>query len=150
MNYASKWPGDATKERTTFGGLLRGALMSRVRSTGNKTTEEKLVKLLKEYGLKGWRRRQAVYGHPDFVWRSQHLAVFVDGCFWHGHDCKKTKLPKTNAMAWAEKIQNNRARDLRVKNKLRRDGWKVIRIWECRLVTNPGREIRRIKRALNL
>ena len=141
----SSWPGDAQKELTTFGRLRRGELMSRVRSTGNQTTEKKLAFLLKKAGLTGWRRHQQLLGHPDFVWPKVKVAVFVDGCFWHGHNCGKNVTPKTNFKAWRDKIERNQARDRRVARYLRQAGWKVIRIWECRLSKEPERCVGRIQ-----
>lgn len=141
----SSWPGDARKELTTFGWLRRGELMSRVRSTGNQTTEKKLALLLRKAGLTGWRRHQPLPGNPDFVWLKFKIALFVDGCFWHGHNCGRNVTPKTNAKAWRDKIERNQARDQRVVRSLRQLGWKVIRIWECRLAKEPDRCLRRIK-----
>ena len=143
----SRWPGDAEKERTTFGGLRRGQLMSRVRSTGNLTTEKRLASLLRKAGLTGWRRHQNLPGKPDFVWRKVKIAVFVDGCFWHGHDCRNL-TPKKNAEAWKDKIESTRARDRQNNGILNQKGWKVIRIWECRLTKNPDQCIRRIRKEL--
>ncbi len=144
----SKWPGDATKEVTSFGGLTRAALMSRVRGIGNKTTEVRLATALRRAGLKGWRRGIRLPGKPDFAWGRERLAVFVDGCFWHGHDCGKNVAPRTNAEQWREKILNNGRRDRRVAAELRRRGWSVLRVWECHLRTHEDRCIRRIERAL--
>ena len=144
----SKWPGNAEKERTTFGGLSRGELMSRVRSKGNKTTELRLAVLLRKAGLHGWRRNQPVIGNPDFVWPSRKLAVFVDGCFWHGHGCGKNITPKTNASEWNRKITGNVKRDRRITRRLRCQHWHVIRIWECQLAKNPDACIARIRRIL--
>ncbi|HOD83671.1 MAG TPA: very short patch repair endonuclease [Phycisphaerae bacterium] len=144
----SRWPGNAQREQTTFGRLRRSELMSLVRSTGNKTTERCLVSLLREAGLKGWRRHLPLPGKPDFVWRSARVAVFVDGCFWHGHDCGKCLDPKTNAKAWRDKIAGNQARDRKVTRALRKEGWKVIRIWECELKKNPRRCMARIAEAV--
>ncbi len=144
----SQWPGDARRERTTFGSLSRGRLMSRVKSTGNQTTEERLAKLLRKVGLWGWRRHKGPVGRPDFTWPRHKLAVFVDGCFWHGHDCGKNIQPKTNADAWRDKILRNKARDRRVSSALRRRGWRVIRIWECRLKKKPAACLARIQRAI--
>lgn len=141
----SSWPGDARKEITTFGKLRRGELMSRVRSTGNQTTEKKLAFFLRKTGLTGWRRHQRLPGHPDFVWPKVKVVVFVDGCFWHGHNCGKNVTPKTNVKAWRDKIERNQVRDRRVARYLRQVGWKVIRIWECRLTKEPERCIRRIQ-----
>jgi DNA mismatch endonuclease, patch repair protein len=144
----SRWPGNAQRERTTFGGLSRSQLMSRVRSTGNKTTEQRLALLLRHFALHGWRRQQALPGHPDFVWRGAKVAVFVDGCFWHGHNCGKNITPQTNAKAWQEKLQRNRQRDRRITRVLSRDGWRVVRIWECLLLRKPDRCVEKIRRAL--
>lgn len=141
----SRWPGNSEIERTTFGGLSRRELMSRVRSAGNSTTEKRLASLLRQAGLTGWRRRQPLIGHPDFVWLNLKLAIFVDGCFWHGHDCGRNVTPKTNAAAWRDKIQRNQSRDRRVTRRLRQQGWSVIRIWECHLSRNPDFCVRRIQ-----
>lgn len=144
----SRWPGNAQTERTTFGGLSRGQLMSRVRSTGNETTEKRLATLLRNARLTGWRRNQSLPGHPDFVWPKTKVAVFVDGCFWHGHDCGKNVSSKTNPKEWRDKIRNNQVRDRRVTNRLRREGWRVARVWECELAGHAGRCIARIQRML--
>jgi len=144
----SRWPGNAQEERTSFGGLSRGQLMSRVHSKGNKTTEQRLASLLRKARLTGWRRHQTLPGRPDFVWPRRKVAVFVDGCFWHGHDCGKNITPKTNARAWQLKIQGNRARDRRFSRLLRMKGWRVVRIWECELQKKPSACLRRIEKAL--
>lgn len=141
-----RWPGDPRKERTPFGGLRRGELMSRVRSSGNLTTERRLAALLRRAGVKGWRRHQRLPGRPDYVWPNLKLAVFVDGCFWHGHACGRNLAPRTNAKAWREKIERNRARDRRVAGALRRMGWSVLRIWECHLAKAPDRCLARIRK----
>lgn len=144
----SRWPGNSGKERTTFGGLSRGHLMSRIRSTGNITTERRLVLLLRTAGMRGWRRHLPISGHPDFVWPNAKVAVFVDGCFWHGHQCGKNITPKTNADAWREKIARNQARDHAATRELRKQGWTVVRIWECRLAKAPRSCVARIIRLL--
>ncbi|HNQ23040.1 MAG TPA: very short patch repair endonuclease [Phycisphaerae bacterium] len=144
----SHWPGNAKTQRTTFGSLSRAQLMSRVRSKGNETTEERLAALLRKTGLRGWRRHQPLPGRPDFVWARNRFVVFVDGCFWHGHDCGRNVTPKTNAKAWRNKIDRNKARDRYVTRFLRRHGWSVLRIWECELARNPERCVDRIRRAL--
>ena len=144
----SRWPGNAQTERTTFGGLSRGQLMSRVRSTGNETTEGTLASLLRGSVLTGWRRHQPLPGRPDFAWPKAKVAVFVDGCFWHGHDCGKKLFPKTNTKEWQDKLSRNRARDRRVVTTLTRNGWRVTRVWECELAARPGRCIARIERML--
>jgi DNA mismatch endonuclease (patch repair protein) len=143
-----RWRKDPKGSRTTFGGLSRSELMSRIRSAGNVTTEIKLANLLRKHRLTGWRRRLPLPGKPDFAWPQAKVAVFVDGCFWHGHTCARNLTPKTNPAFWEEKIQRNRARDRRVARRLRKKRWSVIRIWECGLAKDPPRCIRRIAAVL--
>lgn len=135
-------------ERTSFGGLSRSELMSRVRSSRNVTTELKLLSLLRIEKLKGWRRNYPLLGKPDFVFPDRKLSIFVDGCFWHGHQCGRNLMPKRNALEWREKILRNQRRDRKVARILRASGWRVIRIWECALTKRPTQNIRRIQRAL--
>ncbi len=149
LHAMSHWPGNAKKQGTSFGGLSRSELMSHVRSKCNQTTEIRLVHLLKKARLTGWRRHRSLPGNPDFIWAAEKVAVFVDGCFWHGHECGHRNLtPRTNASAWREKLLRNRARDRRVTRQLRQQGWHVLRIWECQLAKHPLSCVRRITRAL--
>ena len=124
----------------------RSEVMSRIRGRGNKSTELKLLKLFREHGITGWRRHQPLTGKPDFVFPKERLAIFVDGCFWHG--CPRCYIkPKQNAKFWEEKIGGNKRRDRKVSRQLRAEGWSVCRIWECRLKkTDPV--VRRIERML--
>ena len=125
----------------------RSDVMSRICGKGNKDTELALLKLLKKHGISGWRRNQPVLGKPDFIFRAAHVAVFVDGCFWHG--CSKhCQLPATNRTFWRKKLDANKERDRHVARALRRKGWAVIRIWECQLAKNPLRCIARIQQML--
>ena len=133
----SRWPRNAKDEKTSFGSLSRSELMSRVRSTGNKTTEIKMGSLLRAGRIHGWRRHAQIAGKPDFVWRKEHVALFIDGCFWHGHSCGKNISPVKNAELWKHKIAANRERDRKVARKLRSAGWSVVRIWECSLKKRP-------------
>ncbi len=110
----------------------RSDVMSRIRSSGNKATELKLIALFRAHGVTGWRRKAPVFGKPDFVFPRHKLAVFVDGCFWHGCPLHATQ-PKTNAKFWREKIARNQARDRLVTRTLRRAGWRVLRIWSHEL-----------------
>ena len=124
----------------------RSWVMSRIRGKGNEKTEVMLAKLLREAGIKSWRRHQPIPGRPDFSFRKQKVAVFVDGCFWHG--CPRCfRLPKQNRVFWKAKIEGNRRRDRSVNGRLRRLGWEVVRIRECRL-KSPGSLILRIRAAL--
>ena len=111
---------------------IRSFNMSRIRCKGNQKTEIRLAMLLRKAGIRGWRRHLPIPGRPDFSFRKQKVAVFVDGCFWHGcHKC--FRLPKQNRAFWKAKIVGNRKRDLSVNGRLRSLGWKVIRIRECQL-----------------
>ena len=109
----------------------RSEVMSSVHSSGNKSTELRLISLFRELGIKGWRRRYPVKGHPDFVFKNRKIAVFVDGCFWHGHTCRR--MPETNYQFWETKIQYNRGHDNNITTLFENRGWVVIRIWECEL-----------------
>ena len=124
----------------------RSQVMAAIRSRGNKDTELKLAAILRAAGITGWRRHQPVPGHPDFIFRRQRLAVFVDGCFWHA--CPKHgRKPGSNRAYWLPKLRRNRERDDDVKSSLRSAGWTVIRLWEHDLA-NPQRCTARIRRAL--
>jgi DNA mismatch endonuclease (patch repair protein) len=115
-----------------FDKATRSAVMSKVRSKGNKSTELRLIKVFSVRGIKGWRRNYPVKGHPDFVFPKRRIAVFVDGCFWHGHNCRNTR-PKQNEGFWAAKREKNKARDKTVTEEFEKRGWTVLRIWECEL-----------------
>ena len=143
-----RWPRNGRNKPTSFGGLTRSQLMSRVHSTGNKTTELRMASLLRKAGITGWRRHVPILGRPDFTFPKSRIVLFVDGCFWHGHNCGKNVRPRTNAMAWQEKLENNKRRDRRVTRQLQREGWCVLRVWECKLAEHPNICLQRIKRAL--
>jgi DNA mismatch endonuclease (patch repair protein) len=183
----------------------RSALMARIRSAGNASTELRLVALLRAGGITGWRRgcrlrlrgqradggrrrtdrsvkgqtagrglkRRATVGHPcssaksvvgtcrpssavshpltvkpDFVFRSERLVVFVDGCFWHGCPVHFTR-PKARRAFWDAKIAANRARDRRVDRALRASGWRVLHVWEHALASRQiARTLARLRRAV--
>lgn len=124
----------------------RSFTMSRIRSKGNASTEMKMVELLRKNQITGWRRQFNLPGRPDFVFPKKRLALFIDGCFWHG--CPKCKLiPKTNIEYWAKKIRGNRERDKTIKKQLEQKRWTVIRIWEHQL-ENSQWTVRKIRKAL--
>lgn len=110
----------------------RSEIMKKVRSKNNKSTELKLIQIFKENNIHGWRRNYKVKGHPDFVFLDRRIAVFVDGCFWHGHNCRNTK-PKDNQNYWNQKRERNIRHDKEISELFENRGWKVIRIWECEL-----------------
>lgn len=126
----------------------RSEVMSRIRGRGNRATELRLASLLRANGITGWRRHAKMMGCPDFTFPAARLAVFVDGCFWHG--CPRCyQAPKQNAAFWRRKIDRNRARDRGVVRALRFMNWRVIRIWECRLTHSPKSAVRRLERVLH-
>ena len=107
----------------------RSAMMGLVRSTGNASTEQRLVRFLRSYRITGWRRASRLVGSPDFAWHRKHVAVFVDGCFWHG--CPRHgHTPRSRIAYWVPKLARNKARDRVVARSLRKRGWRVLRIWE--------------------
>jgi DNA mismatch endonuclease (patch repair protein) len=127
----------------------RSQVMSRIRGRENRDTELALIRVMRDNGITGWRRNQPVFGKPDFVFPRAKLAVFVDGCFWH--QCPRhSKVPANNHAFWMKKLERNKKRDRLVNRVLRRDGWRVIRIWEHEL-SSKGQVIvaRRIHRAIN-
>ena len=125
----------------------RSLVMAAIRSRGNKDTELKLVAILRAHGITGWRRHLPLPGRPDFVFRRARVAVFVDGCFWHG--CPQHgRSPGSNAAYWLPKLARNRARDRLNTRELRRRGWRVIRLWEHSLRA-PARVAAQIQRALS-
>ncbi len=127
----------------------RSELMSRIHGRGNKATELALGALLRKNGISGWRRHQRLPGTPDFAMRRQKVAIFVDGCFWHGcMRCSRNLKPSTNGEYWTAKIVANRARDRRANRRLRGSGWRVLRIWEHDLKKRPASCVSRIARAI--
>ncbi len=110
----------------------RSEIMSRVLAKGNKTTELALISWFKIFGIINWQRSYPVKGHPDFVFRKQRIAIFVDGCFWHGHNCRNTR-PRDNGEYWRNKRERNIQHDKEITALFEARGWKVIRIWECEL-----------------
>lgn len=118
----------------------RSHIMASVKGNGNKSTEIKLIKYFNEYNITGWRRKYPLAGNPDFVIPKARLAIFVDGCFWHG--CKDhCRLPETNREYWTAKIDQNIKRDKIVNKILVSKNWHVIRIWEHDLKKTKHREI---------
>ena len=110
----------------------RSEIMSAVRSKWNKSTELKLIEVFRQNGIIGWRRNYKAKGHPDFVFPYRKVAVFVDGCFWHGHDCRNTR-PSSNLEYWQKKRERNIQHDKEITGLFEHRGWMVIRIWECEL-----------------
>jgi DNA mismatch endonuclease, patch repair protein len=83
-------------------------------------------------------------GTPDLVFPGRKRVVFLHSCFWHGHGCRLTRLPKSNQRYWFQKIALNRTRDIRNERALRRSGWGVLRVWECAFREAPDRVIGKV------
>jgi DNA mismatch endonuclease (patch repair protein) len=113
----------------TFNKKKRSWIMAQVKSSGNRSTEQILLAVLRKSKIIGWRRHYPIFGNPDFAFPDRKVAVFVDGCFWHGHP-KKCRVPQSNREYWLNKISRNVSRDKLVTRTLRVKGWKVVRIWE--------------------
>ncbi len=115
-------------------GQQRSERMSRVRRTGNKSTEGRVETALLASGIDGWEKHpKDIAGQPDFFFRSHNLALFVDGCFWHACPMCNRRTPATRQEFWREKIEGNRRRDNRTRRKLRKSGFHVMRVWEHEL-----------------
>lgn len=121
-----------------FSGLTaeRSRQMALVRGRGNRSTELAVRMALVRSGIRNWTMHpNEVPGKPDFHFPDWSLAIFVDGCFWHG--CRRCgHIPKTNPAYWRAKIERNRMRDAKVRCRLRRSGIRVCRLWEHEI---PGR-----------
>lgn len=111
----------------------RSEIMSCVRNRRT-APEDEVAALLKRMGVKYRRNVKTISGQPDFVVRSKSTVIFVNGCFWHGHpNCNRAKLPDSNRAFWEKKITANKTRDRRIAHKLRKEGWRVINVWQCHL-----------------
>ena len=115
-----------------FDSQKRSDVMRQIKSKRNKTTEIRLIEIFKQNNVTGWKRNYPVKGHPDFVFLKWRVAVFVDGCFWHGHDCRNTH-PATNKEFWQKKRDRNIKHDQEITELFENRGWTVVRIWECEL-----------------
>lgn len=104
----------------------------KARNTGPERT---VRRLLRAEGFAGYRlHRKDLPGNPDVAFIGRRRAIFVHGCFWHGHDCKRgARAPKTNADYWRAKIARNRARDNAALAALEAAGWRALIVWECEM-----------------
>jgi DNA mismatch endonuclease, patch repair protein len=120
--------------------------MARVKGRGNKSTEIEMARALRRERVHGWRRHlKGLPGRPDFFFTRERVAVFVDGCFWHG--CNRClRLPKGNRAYWVEKIAGNQRRDARTRRQLQQRGIATVRVWEHKL--RDATWISRLKRLL--
>lgn len=104
-------------------------------SIGTKDTKPEMIvrRSLHRLGFRYRLHSRELPGSPDLVFPALKKVVFVHGCFWHGHDCRWGKLPKSNTTYWQKKIQTNRKRDIRNLVDLRALGWGAYTIWQCEL-----------------
>ena len=123
------WPGGVFHDVP----LMRSAAMRAVKSKGNLATESRFRFALVSRGISGWRVHPIeLPGRPDFVFSTSKVAVFVDGCFWHG--CPRCgHVPHTRSGFWRAKIERNKDRDRRAGRNLRKLSYRVVRFWECEL-----------------
>ena len=121
-------------ERTdVYGPEKRSAVMRQVKGR-NTTPELKVRKALTKLGARYRLHRKELPGNPDIVMPGRRLALFVHGCFWHGHDCARgARVPKQNRDYWVAKVARNVARDAKSREALAALGWRVETIWECEL-----------------
>jgi DNA mismatch endonuclease, patch repair protein len=110
----------------------RSALMKRVKRSDTKP-EVTLRKALHRLGFRYVVGDKRLPGTPDLVFPKFHAAVFVHGCFWHGHECRQGRTPSSNVDYWGPKLAANRTRDARKELALRDRGWRVFTVWECEL-----------------
>jgi DNA mismatch endonuclease, patch repair protein len=115
----------------------RSEVMASIRGKGNRSTEWKLRARLISAGISGWKMRAIeVHGKPDFIFPNEKIAIFLDGCFWHG--CRKCRtIPVSNRDFWKKKIEGNKKRDREVGRKLGKTGWLVLRFWEHQIKREP-------------
>ena len=124
------------------------ANMSRIRAK-NTGPEKAMRAALGEVGIRGYRLQYAkAPGKPDIAFVGRKVAVFIHGCFWHGCLHCQPRRPKTNKSFWNEKLDRNAARDQRNVRALRKAGWHVITVWECRLKKNAQAQVRRVQKVL--
>ncbi|MCK4829673.1 DNA mismatch endonuclease Vsr [bacterium] len=113
----------------------RSQIMGRI--SGKNTKPELIIrKALFSEGYRYRLHRKDLPGNPDIVFPNRKKVIFVNGCFWHGHSCKKAALPTTNKSFWEKKLTGNKERDKRNLAKLKAMGWKSMVIWQCQIKKN--------------
>lgn len=110
----------------------RSALMKRVRRSDT-APELKLRRALHRQGLRYLIEDKRLPGSPDLVFPKYRVAIFVHGCFWHGHECRQGRAPSTRREFWVPKLEGNKRRDSRKRAQLEDLGWRVLTIWECEI-----------------
>lgn len=122
---------------------VRSRMMSGIR--GLNTKPELIIRrALHRRGFRYRLHSSSVSGRPDVLLPAYRAAIFVHGCFWHGHDCSFFRLPRTRPEFWLKKIVSNRARDIRVGALLKDTGWRRLVIWECAIRGQPLEKIEKV------
>ena len=125
----------------------RSAIMAQVR-TRNTGPELVARKMLHRLGYRYRLHRKDLPGSPDIVFPRTKLAIFVNGCFWHGHACRYGRLPKSKLQYWRPKIEANRTRDVSKQRQLRQRGWSFLVVWQCEL-RKPEAALKQMVQFLN-
>jgi DNA mismatch endonuclease (patch repair protein) len=128
----------------TFSAAERSSIMRRVKSRNTKP-ERIVSRIARTFGYRQQRNRKDLPGTPDIVLPGKRIAIFVHGCFWHGHPCSAATLPKSNRNYWKLKQTRNMRRDKRSARALRKLNWKVLTLWECQIG-----KIEKLKRKLEI
>jgi DNA mismatch endonuclease (patch repair protein) len=125
----------------------RSEIMSKIRSVNTKP-EISIKNFLRKSNASFEMHPNDILGKPDMVNRKKKVAIFIDGCFWHG--CKTCRtIPKDNRPFWKNKINYNRARRIKVKKLLKKEGWNVMEFWEHEVNKNPKKVVSSIIKKLN-
>jgi DNA mismatch endonuclease (patch repair protein) len=128
----------------------RSEIMSRIKGKNTKLEADFLKQLSAVSHAKGYRYRKhytKLSGKPDIAFPAKKVAVFIDGCFWHG--CKAhSRIPRSNVPYWTAKIKRNKERDREVTRASKKAGWEVVRLWEHDLKKRPGRAVEKVMAAL--
>jgi DNA mismatch endonuclease (patch repair protein) len=131
----------------SFPSEKRSWIMRQVRGADT-TPERKVRSILHKLGYRFRLHREDIRGKPDIVFSKRRKVIFVHGCFWHGHSCKRgNRIPKSNTEYWTKKIASNKRRDRSVRRDLKIEGWKALTIWECEL-KNANRLARKLVKFL--
>jgi DNA mismatch endonuclease (patch repair protein) len=122
----------------------------RMRLVRGKDTQPEVAlrRLVSGLGLRYRKNARDLPGKPDLVFARRRKVIFVHGCFWHRHACALGRLPKSRQSFWKPKLEGNRKRDLRNARQLKKDGWRVLVVWECQL-RHESRVARRVRGFLN-
>ena len=123
--------------------VTRSRIMASIRSLN--TRPEIMVR--KALHARGFRYRihvKTLPGRPDIVLRRFRAVIFVNGCFWHGHNCRLFRRPETRPAFWEKKIQRNRERDIQVRGVLLAAGWRCLTVWECSIRGPESRELEQV------